>query len=250
MDFALRYSNENSLLCSLDADTILSKQYLNVINNFFYNSSIKVCTVNFKHQESKDKEVEKGIRIYEAELKRLASKLLEAKSPYGYVSMGSTIVCRVSAYIAVCGMPKKAVTEDFYFLQSLAKFTKIHFIKNILVFPSARCEQRVYLGTGARMKEYIEYKKFKNIHYSSRAYQLLFSFLNLTNKYSMKNYSNINNEIKNLSNPKLINFLQKNQFQLIWDDIKSSAKTHKQFNLFFNQWFDALKTIKFLKQLS
>ena len=61
--------------------------------------------------------------------------------------MGSTIICRVDAYIAVGGMPKKKAGEDFYFMQSLAKHTDIFYIDDILVFPSSRSEKRVYLGT-------------------------------------------------------------------------------------------------------
>ena len=45
--------------------------------------------------------------------------------------MGSTIICSINAYIAVGGMVAKQATEDFYFLQQLAKYDNIHQIKNI-----------------------------------------------------------------------------------------------------------------------
>mgnify|MGYP001282742655 CR=1 FL=1 len=250
MDFALQYSKQESLLCCVDADTILNQQYLSTVNSFFKDKKKLACTVNFIHQKSTDKKIERGIRIYENELKRMAAKLYEAASPYSYVSMGSTIVCRINAYIAVSGMPKKSATEDFYFLQALAKFTTIHFIEDILVYPSSRCEQRVYLGTGARMKEYKKHDKFNNIIYSDDAYETLKLFLSIIKNFSMKEYNIIHKRILKLNNNKLNKFLLNNNFKQIWVTIQSTAKTRKQFELFFNQWFDALKTLKFLKQLS
>ena len=66
----------------------------------------------------------------------------------------------------------------------------------------------------------------------------------------MKEYNIIHKRILKLNNNKLNKFLLNNNFKQIWGTIQSSAKTRKQFELFFNQWFDALKTLKFLKQLS
>ena len=48
-------------------------------------------------------------------------------------------------------MNTKKATEDFYFLQAIAKYTKVHKIKDCLVHPSSRNENRVYLGTGFRI---------------------------------------------------------------------------------------------------
>ena len=48
----------------------------------------------------------------------------------------------------------------------------------------------------------------------------------------------------------VIDFLEFNNFRDIWNKFCIESKNKKQFLLFFNQWFDALKTIKFLKKLS
>ena len=100
------------------------------------------------------------------------------------------------------------------------------------------------------MKEYKKYKKFNNIIYSNNAYKTLKVFLSIIKHSSMKEYSIVNKKILNLNNIQLNKFLLNNNFKKTWMMIQSSAKTNKQFKLFFNQWFDALKTIKFLKQLS
>ena len=55
--------------------------------------------------------------------------------------MGSTIICKVKAYIAVGGARKSAKN----FMQSLAKFSEINFLNKNLVYPSPRLETRVHL---------------------------------------------------------------------------------------------------------
>ena len=164
--------------------------------------------------------------------------------------MGSTIVCNFEAYIAVGGMSKKSATEDFYFLQSLAKHTTIHYLNKTLVYPSARCEERIYLGTGYRMIEYKNNNKFKNLSFQDCAYNSLKNMYEVVNHYWGKDCSVILNLFKNKSENALIKFLDKHNFQDIWEGIRSGTKTKKQFMLFFNQWFDALKVMKLLKELS
>ena len=48
-------------------------------------------SVNFKHQNSSNSIIEEGIRKYELILKEIAENIEKTGSPYGYVSMGSTI---------------------------------------------------------------------------------------------------------------------------------------------------------------
>ena len=66
-----------------------------------------------KHQTSNNPIVQEGIIKYENSIKEIAKKIELTGSPYGYVSMGSTIACNVKAYIACGGMNTKAATEDF-----------------------------------------------------------------------------------------------------------------------------------------
>ena len=190
------------------------------------------------------------MRKYELIIKNVAYEIHKTGSPYGYVSMGSTIVCNVKSYIACGGMNTKKATEDFYFLQALAKHSKIYFIKKVLVYPSSRCEQRVYLGTGFRMKEYEKNKKFTNLDYSISSYSSLKILLSQVDKYWGVDYLNFKEQLKKRLSNGSIKFLEKHNLNLVWNQFIKSSKTKKQFILFFNQWFDALKTIKFLKALS
>jgi hypothetical protein len=148
------------------------------------------------------------------------------------------------------GMSKKAATEDFYFLQALAKYTPIYHIADILVYPSARCEKRVHLGTGFRMLEYKKQQSFKNFEFSSNSYKMLKVFINLVVQSTHENYKNIDLKLNQKLDKQSYAFIKKNKFKIFWKHIRFNNISQKQKILFFNQWFDAFKTIKFLRQLS
>ena len=245
-DYSLRYiKNKFSLLCSLDADTIIDKDYLYIVNKAM-SINTNVCVVNFQHQKSSDPIIEKAIRKYEKQIKHIAKKIDRAGSPYGYVSMGSTIICNVFSYVACGGMSTKKATEDFYFLQSLAKFTEVKKIKNKLVFPSSRSEQRVYLGTGYRIKEFQACGEFKNLFFSEESFQILKHMLNILEKSYNKSFDLVLNAI----DKKARFFLESKNLQKIWPQINLNAKDRYQFKLFIHQWFDALMIMQFLKKIN
>ena len=249
MDFTLQYAKPDSLLFCLDADSVVSINYLENIIKYYKKSHFNVATVTFKHQKSDDTDIEYAIKTYEDQLYNMAKKIKQSNSPYGYVSMGSTIVCTVSAYIAVGGMPQKTAAEDFYFLQALAKFTNIYQIQDCLVYPSSRAEQRVYLGTGYRMIEYKQNKNFKNLFFPDEAYEILKKFISFVNNNYTNSYENFNQELNKTFNNKVCNFLYNHNIGKIWDRINKNSKSKEQFMLFFHQWFDALKIIQFFKYL-
>ena len=250
LDFSLNYIlNEQSILCCLDADTLIDENYLKKIKLNF-DKNINAAVINFKHQKSKNHIIEKGIRKYENTIKKIAKKIDETGSPYGYVSMGSTIVCNIKSYIACGGMNMKAATEDFYFLQSLAKYTEIHKINDILVFPSSRAENRVYLGTGFRMDEYLKNGLFKNLDFKKTSFLEIKNIIEIAEHSKEKKYDYVLKIMNNILDKKSIQFLIDKDFKNVWNKFKKNSKDTKQFRLFFHQWFDALSIIKLLKELN
>ena len=250
LDFSLKHiSNEQSILCSLDADTLVNENYLKKIKLEFDNNA-EVAVINFKHQQSNNPIIEEGIRKYESSIKSIAKKIESTGSPYGYVSMGSTIVCNVKSYIACGGMNTKAATEDFYFLQALAKYTKIYKINEILVYPSSREENRVYLGTGFRMNEYIENGLFKNLDFKEESFLEIKKIIRIVTQNQNCDYSIILKKMNKNLNNKSLNFLINKGLENIWDKFKNNSKNEEQFMLFFHQWFDALSIMKILKKIN
>ncbi|OUX36923.1 MAG: hypothetical protein CBE33_04615 [Candidatus Pelagibacter sp. TMED273] len=248
LDFSLKFiENLNSIFCSLDADTIINENYLDIIDNRFKHNTVNAAVVNFSHQKSSNSIIEQGIRKYEKILKEIANNIQKTGSPYGYVSMGSTIVCNAKTYIAVGGMNTKKATEDFYFLQSIAKYTKVHKIKKVLVHPSSRGENRVYLGTGFRMDEYLKSKSFKNLNFSKESYLEIKKIIDIIDLHWSDSNEALLQKLMNNLNKKSVEFIKKKNISKVLKKFKMNAKNKNQFILLFNQWFDALTIMKFLK---
>ena len=164
--------------------------------------------------------------------------------------MGSTIICTTKAYIAVGGMPRRKAGEDFYFMQSLAKYKKIYFINDILVHPSSRSEKRVHLGTGFRMNEYKKTSQFNNLFFKSSFYKIIKKLIFIVEQNYNKPYILFNKELNKNFNDNVCNFLDNHKINDIWGKISLNSKSKKQFMILFHQWFDALKIMQLLKYIS
>tara|TARA_B100000945_G_scaffold312686_1_gene307572 strand:- start:217 stop:1347 length:1131 start_codon:yes stop_codon:yes gene_type:complete len=250
MDLSLPYlNNEKSLLFTTDADTLLHPDYLKFVNNNFNKKSIKAAIVNFKHLKSTNNHIEKAIRQYEKFLFMTAKMISNTGSPYGYVSMGSTMICNVDAYCSIGGMPKKKATEDFYFLQELTKYCGVYKINKILVHPSPRSTERVFLGTGFRINQLINGLSIKKLYFSKKAYNTLEAWLLLGHSSWKKELDELLNQTQKIEY-ELSSFLIKEKISKVWNNIQNSSPTKIHFIKHFNCWFDALKTMKLLKYFS
>ena len=179
----------------------------------------------------------------------IVQRLLECKSPYFYHSIGSTIVCSADAYTAVGGMPKKKATEDFYFLEALAKYRSVNIIKEQLVFPSSRYSDRGYLGTGYRMNQSRKGFDLCKLYYSEESFKILKNWLEFG--VDSRNVS-LQNLIYHCSSIhyNLPKFLINEKIDIIWEGLQRSSPSNYHFKNQFHRWFDALKTIRLLKYFS
>ena len=50
LDLSLMFSNKYTILCNLDADTLISRNYLEVIYKFYTNYKSTSAVINFKHK--------------------------------------------------------------------------------------------------------------------------------------------------------------------------------------------------------
>ena len=250
MDLVLPYLiSPKSLIFCTDADTKVSPDYLSKVTQYFDFHNTSAAVIGFDHLQSEDSAINDAIGKYENFLKTTAEKMKNAGSPYGYVSMGSTIVCTAEAYCAVGGMSRKKATEDFYFLQELTKYCGVHNIPETLVFPSPRPISRVYLGTGYRMEQMQKGFDITNLYYSDDAYRYLSKWLQLGGHAWEKSLNDLLKDIK-LIHPNLIGFLKIEGIEIIWSKIQNNAPSELHFKEQFHRWFDGLKTIRFLKRFS
>ena len=250
MDLVLPHLlSSKSLIFCTDADTKVSPDYLSKVTQYFDSHNTSAAVIGFDHLQSEDSAINDAIGKYENFLKTTAEKMKNAGSPYGYVSMGSTIVCTAEAYCAVGGMSRKKATEDFYFLQELTKYCGVHNIPETLVFPSPRPISRVYLGTGYRMEQIQKGFDITNLYYSDDAYRYLSKWLQLGGHAWENSLNDLLKDIKSI-HPNLIGFLKIEGIETIWSKIQNNAPSELHFKEQFHRWFDGLKTIRFLKRFS
>ena len=137
IDILLKYMNLDTILCFLDADTQIPLNYLYDINKSQLKYNWKSGVVDFFHLEDELKTKDLIVE-YELFLKSTAQEFKKAGSPYSFVPLGCTMLCRLDSYIGAGGMNTRKAAEDFYFLQELRKSYKIHYIDTVQVRPSSR----------------------------------------------------------------------------------------------------------------
>ena len=152
---------------------------LKTIEKYSKQNNSYAAVINFSHYQSKNQKLTEAIKVYEKFIKHTSKNLKKSNSPYYYHSIGSTITSTALAYAAVGGMTKKIATEDFYFLESLSKYRSVDKIEDILVFPSSRISDRVYLGTGYRMKQSHSGFDLNKLFFNDQIFILLKKWLEL-----------------------------------------------------------------------
>jgi len=244
-DLILSFMNPNSILLYTDADVILDNNYLSFIDSYFTKNNVEAAVVGFRHQHSNNNKINLIVSKYEDYLNETAKKIRETGSPYGYVSIGSCMVCRFDTYIAVGGMNKRRATEDFYFLNELSKYCNVQSICKVLVYPSSRSENRVHLGTGFHISRVLSGDLLSDLYFSEVAFVRLKELIRIVNNSFGIPYNQVDQQFMNLGAG--YEFLGSNNISIIWDKLQKDSKKSYQFINQFNRWFDGLKTIKFLK---
>lgn len=251
MDEAVRRFNildrKDGLIISLDADTIVEKNYLKVIYTHFQNYPKHVgATIAIKHQAvGLVADHLKGILLYEKYLWYYKEAMRFTGYPYPMFTVGSAFVVTTDAYVKRGGMNRRQAGEDFYFLQNLAQFGKIGEINETTVHPSARLSDRVPFGTGPIMQKWMEGKEDLEKTYSFEAFQNIKQFFDQKEKFFQINKDEYLALVKEL--PRAVTeFLAEDNFWNELDDLNRNCSSLRTFQNRFFQKFNAFKILKFL----
>lgn len=252
MDHALNLFDFNNtskkILICLDADCIISKNYLTEIVETFNKKNINAAVIRYEHNIKKNDNGTEAIICYEIFLRYYLLGLLYANSTYAFPTIGSAMACDVESYMQVEGMNKRKAAEDFYFLEKLAKNYKIHEINNAVVYPSGRKSWRVPFGTGQRVGRYLSNVKDEYVLPDPVGFDILKNWLFLFLNDTENDTTIIMSKAKKIS-PQLYNFLTEQKFIKNMNGIIKNSKSSKQL---YNQklkWFDGFKTLKLIHYL-
>ncbi|SHJ07127.1 Glycosyltransferase like family 2 [Malonomonas rubra DSM 5091] len=236
------------LLISLDADTLVDRDYLPAISCHFASSKCGAAVLPFRHQAAEDPQQEAAIRQYELYLRSYLFGLQQAGSPYAYHSIGSAFACRADAYVAAGGMNRRQAAEDFYFLQQLAKTSGVEMLCGTVVGPSPRFSGRVPFGTGKAVQGQVEEGVASFCFSTAQAFQLLQQWVQLVENSLDKTAEQLLAATENIS-PVLHGFLQELKFAKSWSGLQNNHRTREQRLQAFHSWFDALRTRQLLTRL-
>ncbi len=257
-DVALSLIAQNKIksrwIYQTDADAVLPSDY------FFRNLPVAGAALfPFKHV-SRDTALQKCARLYELHMEYYEKSLSESGSIFGFTALGSTMVIEASTYAAVRGFPKKSAGEDFYMLNKIRKLTQIKSVAGAPIEIEARLSDRVPFGTGTNLKKISSLLDQDGSEGDFKSYnELCFGALKCALEH-----------IKQISrNPEFLNDFRSRQSQNTTDKAEFLAiKTlidlgiikqvdqinrqridpHQKLQQLTN-WFDALKTLRFINQM-
>lgn len=232
---------ESAVIFSLDADTIVDANYITTVLPEVLKGG--AVAIPFSHREAETPEIQQAIGCYEAYMSRYVQKLSEAGSPYAFFTIGSAFAVRGDACIRAGGMKVRQAGEDFYFLQAVAKSSGVRQLTGVpLVHPSPRPSGRVPFGTGPAVASLLAGEVLHPI--SDAAFGELKLLLDQSKQDQWLCHEHPDGSVL----PECArDFLQKEGFFDIWNRMfcnlpDSPSKRQKA----FNEWFDGLKTLKFL----
>jgi hypothetical protein len=251
MDEAVRRLNDLSradgIIVSLDADCVVSPNYLKQIERAFASLSCFGATINFKHRvdELLDDRLRSGIELYEKYLHYYKKALAFTGFPHSIYTIGSAFAVRADAYVKQGGMNRRQAGEDFYFLNKLTQLGKLTEINDAFVYPSARVSNRVPFGTGASMTKWMKGENDLTLTYNFNAFCDLKKLFDEVD--SLYHISDIEFEKLKIHLPdSLREYMQFVGFDKKLDEIKHNCSTMQAFKKRFFQFFDAFVVMRFL----
>ncbi len=252
MDLALKIFNYNTnkkqIICGLDADCIVEKNYLSEVVENFNNRNLSAAVIKYGHVVKGTGEESKAIICYEIFLRYYELGLKFAGSPFAFHTIGSTIVCDFESYIKAGGMNKRKAAEDFYFLEKLAKNFPVERINSTIVHPSARSSWRVPFGTGQRVSRFLSKAQNEYLLFDPDTFSILKKWLDT---FLYGNYFDTGFLISAAESieKRFADFLRNQKFEEYWQNILKNSKTFNQINKQKVNWFDGFRTMKLIHYL-
>jgi len=231
--------NDSAALVCLDADTLVGTDYLPALFRHFSAPPAGGAVLNYSHQPAASPALQQAMDRYELYLRCHQFGLQCAGSPYAFATIGSAMACTARAYVRIGGMNRKPAAEDFYFLQALAKTDGVASVQDTCVYPAARLSSRVIFGTGPAAFPVAPLP----------AYRLLGKLLDLVEAATAVDGMTLHSEVAAL-HPLAGRFMQAQQLGAVWDSLRANHRNAPGLKKAFHRWFDALKTLQFLKSLA
>jgi hypothetical protein len=237
------------VICCLDADTRVEKNYLAAFREHFRRTGNPAAVAAYAHRKPSDPRLLSAISAYEIFLRAYVIGLAHAGSPYAFHAIGSTMACTVEGYLGVRGMNRRAAAEDFHFLDKLRKLGRVGAVTETTVFPSPRPSGRVPFGTGRRMLQFLNVDTEEVRLHDPEVFDLLREWLSRMEAEPDREAGTIRADAGRI-HERLEEYLRKSDFDANWGAIRANSRNSGHLRRQFHIWFDGLKTLKLIHHLS
>lgn len=247
-DLVLPQLNPAALLIHLDADTRTQRNYASTLLRYAQQRDFYAGVVAFAHRPCSAATQQRAMEDYELHMRCHVAGLHWAGSPYAYPSIGSTMVSSAAAYVRAGGMNMRQAGEDFYFMQQLAKTGRVVPINATCVFPAARFSTRTPFGTGQSIRQACITNLPLQLFYPFACYAALRYWLQLVT-------TNLDADAARLllllqrEHAHAAQFLHTAGFEHTWTRLQHNHTCAAKKIHAFHEWFDALKTWRFIRTL-
>lgn len=240
-------NNPQGLILSLDADTLVEKNYFVAIKNSMLNrEDLGACTINFEHPITGtefSEDVYNAIIQYELHLRYYKHILGFVGFPYSNYTIGSCFGVRSGIYAKHGGMNRRKAGEDFYFLNKLFPHISFKNIQDTCVYPSPRPSKRVPFGTGPVIHRLISQTEKEFQTYMPQAFFSLESLSSaVPDLYITESFNVIFESLDIPLKEFLVSVGIKERLKEIRRNTSSVASFEKRFSI----WFDGFKVVKYL----
>ncbi|MEA1887860.1 MAG: glycosyltransferase [Bacteroidota bacterium] len=252
MDEALRrfnnIHNPGGVIVSLDADCLVSENYLEEIYEQLYRrNGRKACSIYFEHPLTGDLPVKvyDAIARYELHLRYYYQALKYTGYPWAFHTMGSALAVKAEAYVKAGGMSKKQGAEDFYFIQKLVPAGGYFYLNSATVIPSPRTSDRVPFGTGPVITKIAMDDENEYMTYDPDGFDHLKEFFNnimLLYNADIQAYENIYARL----HKSMQEFLAGNDWFEKMVEISNNTASKDSFRKRFFNWFNMFRIVKYL----
>ncbi len=254
MDTAIRsfyhHEIEDGVIISLDADSIVDKNYFNSLQDFFNQKENDACSIYFEHPLDEDQqgfEISNAIAKYELHLRYYVETLSYIGLPYAFHTVGSCLACTADAYVRVGGMNRRQGGEEFYFIQKLIQFGNYKNLNTSRVIPSSRISNRVPFGTGPSVKKILE-EDGEYFTYNLQAFLDLKELIDRKENYYLISADDFQKEVLNLPG-RVRSFLLNSDFFQEVTALSNNCSSKAVFLRRFFEIFNAFKVVKYVNYI-
>ena len=244
MDEAVRrfaaINKADGLIVSLDADSLVSKDYFKEIEDLLKNNPAGCFTFQFQHHYDIDvypQNVIDSCKLYEIYLRYYRLALKTFNFPFAIHTIGSCFAIRADAYVKLGGMTSRQGGEDFYFLQKAVKMHPVYEVRKPIVFPSPRVSNRVPFGTGPSVRNILE--KGSYYVYDFKLFGILKAFYELFPAMEKE-------DMKKDVPVEIMNYIGLETYNKILSECRQYSSSPKAFVKRMYDNFDAFFIVKFL----